>query len=159
MLFDTRLLNNSSSMFDRIDADAHLRAVIGEQFEKQVYKGQGILGRVIRRGKACAMRSLQDLKQQFSEPTYLGLQVVDVRKIVGSENRVTDFDADFTPRAMHLQNRWVSVAIAYIRDIALPPVELIQVGDEYYVRDGHHRISVARAMDQAMIHATVTRWG
>ena len=42
-------------------------------------------------------------------------------------------------------------------DIA-PPVELIQVGDLYFVRDGHHRISVARAMGQEAIEAKVTAW-
>jgi hypothetical protein len=40
----------------------------------------------------------------------------------------------------------------------LPPVELIQVGSVYFVRDGHHRISVARAMGQQEIEAVVTVW-
>jgi hypothetical protein len=40
----------------------------------------------------------------------------------------------------------------------LPPVELIQVGDVYFVRDGHHRISVARMMGQDSIDAEVTVW-
>jgi hypothetical protein len=52
--------------------------------------------------------------------------------------------------------RWLSVARALEKGVALPPVELIQLGDRYFVRDGHHRISVARAMRQDEIEATVT---
>jgi hypothetical protein len=52
----------------------------------------------------------------------------------------------------------MSIARARDRDKALPPVELIQVGDLYFVRDGHHRISVARAVGQRYIEAEVTAW-
>jgi hypothetical protein len=41
----------------------------------------------------------------------------------------------------------------------LPPVQLIQVGDAYFVRDGHHRISVAHHLGQASIDAEVLIWG
>jgi hypothetical protein len=43
--------------------------------------------------------------------------------------------------------------------IWLPPVRLIRVGDDYYVRDGHHRISVSRALCLGTITADVTVWG
>ena len=52
----------------------------------------------------------------------------------------------------------MSVTRAYLRGIGLPPVELIQIGEVYFVRDGHHRISVAAALGQQEIDAVVTIW-
>ena len=87
-----------------------------------------------------------------------GLQNVPIARIRGSEGRSRDFDAEFHPINERTEERWVSIASAQMLDKALPPVELIQVGDDYYVRDGHHRISVARALGQMAIEADVTVW-
>ena len=89
---------------------------------------------------------------------YAGIQSVPLAKIAGSEGRCDDFDADFRPLKSHNQDRWISVAIARSRDIALPAVELVQVKDAYFVRDGHHRISVAKLEGQLEIEAQVTVW-
>jgi hypothetical protein len=88
----------------------------------------------------------------------LGIRTVAISKIRGSESRSEDYDTDWHPLQQHNEDRWLSVAGAYLRGVALPPVELIQVGDVYYVRDGHHRISVARACGQVEIEAEVTVW-
>jgi hypothetical protein len=95
---------------------------------------------------------------QVQERSHAGLQVVLIAKIRGSEGRCTDFDADFRPLKRHTQDRWVSVAVAYSQDVALPAVELVHVGDRYFVRDGHHRISVAKMRGQLEIEAMVTVW-
>ncbi|HEX7974527.1 MAG TPA: hypothetical protein VF498_08980 [Anaerolineales bacterium] len=87
-----------------------------------------------------------------------GLQNVTIARIRGSEGRSKDFDAGFHPIHSRTQERWVSIATAQKLDVALPPVELIQVGDDYYVRDGHHRISVAKSLGQMVIEAEVTVW-
>ena len=87
-----------------------------------------------------------------------GIRTVSIDRIRGSENRCTDFDADFHPLCEHNRDRWLSIAQARQRGRALPPVALIQVGDLYFVRDGHHRISVARALGQKAIEATVVVW-
>ncbi len=87
-----------------------------------------------------------------------GLQIVPIAKIQGSEGRCLDFDAAFFPTQNRTEERWVSIATAMKLDVALPAVELIQVGDSYYVRDGHHRISVASAFGQMEIEALVTVW-
>ncbi len=87
-----------------------------------------------------------------------GLQLVPIRKIQGSEGRCSDFDTAFFPSQTRTEERWESIATAQKLDVALPPVELIQVGDTYYVRDGHHRISVARSLGQKEIEAEVTIW-
>lgn len=87
---------------------------------------------------------------------YAGLQTVGVACIVGTESRVDDFDAAFHPLSSHDRYRWVSMAQTFLRFRAVPPVELIQVGGAYFVRDGHHRVSVARTVGQALIEAEVT---
>jgi hypothetical protein len=84
-----------------------------------------------------------------------GVINVPICKIIGSESRVRDFDNAFRPLNDHTRDRWIGIAIARRNGVDLPPVELIQVGDEYYVRDGHHRISVARAAGQAEIEARI----
>jgi hypothetical protein len=55
-------------------------------------------------------------------------------------------------------SRWLRIAAARDQGKVLPPVVLVQVGDVYFVRDGHHRISVARALGQQDIEAQVTLW-
>jgi hypothetical protein len=87
---------------------------------------------------------------------YAGLQIVPICHIRGSQGRVYDFDRDFYPLQDHNQGRWLSVAEARHMGKSLPPVDLIQVGSIYFVQDGHHRISVARALGQRDIEAEVT---
>jgi hypothetical protein len=87
-----------------------------------------------------------------------GTRTVPIRQIRGSESRGTDFDRDFNPLQSHTRERWLGVAAARQRGRNLPPVALIQVGDLYFVRDGHHRISVARALGYATVEATVQVW-
>ena len=86
------------------------------------------------------------------------IQTVPLSQIRGSEGRSGDFDRDFNPLQDRCRQRWLNVAMARQRGKALPPVELIQVGQVYFVRDGHHRISVARALGQQAIEARVLVW-
>jgi hypothetical protein len=85
-------------------------------------------------------------------------RTVPICRIRGSESRGTDFDRDFNPLQTHTRERWLGIAAARQRGRNLPPVALIQVGDVYFVRDGHHRISVARALGYATVEATVEVW-
>jgi len=89
---------------------------------------------------------------------YGGIQSVPINWILGSESRSDDFDRDFCPLQDHNKGRWLRIAAARQRGEILPPVSLIQVGDLYFVRDGHHRISVARAEGQLYVEAEVTVW-
>lgn len=88
----------------------------------------------------------------------LGAQTVPIRQIRGSQGRCADFDRNFCPLQAHTRSRWLRVAAARRLGVALPLVELVQVGDVYFVRDGHHRISVARALGQTEIEAEVRVW-
>ena len=80
---------------------------------------------------------------------------VPIRQIKGTLGRSEDFDSSFSPLNERSRNRWISVATAYLLNIPLPAVELVQVGQAYYVRDGHHRISVAKAFRQEVIDACI----
>jgi hypothetical protein len=108
-------------------------------------------------------RHLFDLKEIEATCTvrarcHVGTRAVPIRQIRGSEGRCQDFDPCFRPLHTHNRGRWLSVAVARLRGVPMPPVELIQVGDLYFARDGHHRISVARALGQDEIDAVVTFW-
>jgi hypothetical protein len=87
---------------------------------------------------------------------YLGYQMVPLDKIVGSEGRFHEFDRAFYPRAARIKDRWLRIDQAHYDDVTLPPVELIKVGHSYFVRDGNHRVSVARARGHQVIDAYVT---
>lgn len=85
-----------------------------------------------------------------------GMRVVPLSEIVGSQDRACDFAPDFRPRQTHTRSRWIGIAAASLAGKPMPPVELVQVGNAYYVRDGHHRVSVARVTGQLHIDAHVT---
>jgi hypothetical protein len=89
---------------------------------------------------------------------YSGIQVVRISSIIGSEGRTDDFDMDFHPMSEASRERWVNMAIVHLSRLPLPPIQLIQIGDAYFVRDGHHRISVSRAFGQVAMDAEVITW-
>lgn len=111
-------------------------------------------------GRRQTLASLHEAAQgcPLAARHYAGIRLVSISEIIGSEGRQMDFDAAFNPLQTHNQDRWINVAAARLRGVALPPVELVQVDGKYYVRDGHHRISVAKAMGQREIEAEVTLW-
>jgi len=87
-----------------------------------------------------------------------GVRPVPIRQIRGSEGRSGYFDRDFNPLYDRARGRWVNIARARQQGQPLPPVVLVRVGDIYFVKDGHHRVSVARALGQREIEARVTGW-
>ncbi|MCX8012846.1 MAG: transcriptional regulator [Rectinema sp.] len=87
--------------------------------------------------------------------SYRGLVTVPLDHIVGSEGRYRDFTRFFFPKKEHLKTRWTSIDSLHYRDIILPPVLLYEMGGIYFVRDGNHRVSVARTLGQQYIDAEV----
>ena len=87
--------------------------------------------------------------------TYLGMQTIEVDKIIGSENRYRDFSAAFLPKHEMLRGRWTSVDQARLSDVVLPPISVFSLGGYYFVRDGNHRVSVARSQGAEFIDAEV----
>jgi hypothetical protein len=86
----------------------------------------------------------------------LGPQVVMLDTIVGSVDRTRDFDRNFRPTSPRTRGRWEGIATAMRRGQALPPISLYRIGEMHFVRDGHHRVSVARALGHKDIDAHVT---
>ena len=87
--------------------------------------------------------------------TYLGMRTIPVSRIIGSEGRYHDFSSAFYPKREQLRTRWVSVDSAIINDVILPPISVYSLGGYYFVRDGNHRVSVAKAKGMEFIDAEV----
>lgn len=92
----------------------------------------------------------------FVSERRIGLLVVALDAIVGSVDRAREFDRRFRPTSGRVRSRWEHIAAAMRRGETLPPVDLMRMGEIYFVRDGHHRVSVARALGHADIDAYVT---
>jgi hypothetical protein len=86
----------------------------------------------------------------------LGLQVVPLDAIVGTVDRTRDFDRQFRPTSGRVRARWERIAAAMRGGESLPPIDVYRIGDLHFVRDGHHRVSVARALGRRDIDAYVT---
>lgn len=84
-----------------------------------------------------------------------GLQVIPLDSIVGSVDRTRDFDRWFRPRSGRSRERWERLARAQRRGESIPPIDVYRVGDLHFVRDGHHRVSVAHALGFRSIDAYV----
>ncbi|MDR3303454.1 MAG: transcriptional regulator [Treponema sp.] len=102
--------------------------------------------------------SFKDVKEILKpkNEVYGGMQVVPLDRIVGSEGRYHDFNKHFLPRVEHIRTRWQKVDQARLRDVTLPPIQLYEIGGVYFVRDGNHRVSVARSQGGEVIDAEVT---
>jgi hypothetical protein len=109
-------------------------------------------------GRSSGLLDLEEVQSQASitNSRYAGTRSVSIDRIQGSQGRSADFDAHFHPLHERTQDRWMSILAAMQNGVILPPVELVQVGERYFVRDGHHRISVARALGQIDVDAEVT---
>jgi hypothetical protein len=87
---------------------------------------------------------------------HVGLRVIPLDAIVGSVDRTRDFDRSFRPTSRRVRQRWEGIAAATRRGEAMPPIEVYKVGDLFFVKDGHHRVSVARTTGNDVIEADVT---
>src|SRR5436309_1427314 len=84
-----------------------------------------------------------------------GVREVEIDQIVGSVGRYRDFDRAFLPRQARTRGRWESIDTAYLTHVELPPIELYKIGETYFVKDGNHRVSVARERGQVFVDARV----
>jgi len=86
----------------------------------------------------------------------VGLQSIPIESIVGTVDRSKEFDREFRPTSGRVRGRWQRIAEAQRRGRDMPPISVFRVGDLHFVRDGHHRVSVARAQGRSHIDAYVT---
>lgn len=87
---------------------------------------------------------------------YLGVQMIAIDKIAGSTGRYSEFNRAFLPTQEFIRERWKGVYQA-AHETGFPPIDVYQIGDVYFVRDGHHRVSVLKELGATEVEATVTR--
>lgn len=85
------------------------------------------------------------------------LQDVELEHVIGSLDRAEDYTADFLPRVGSDEERWARVRVALDSLEGMPPVELYEYDGEFYVKDGHHRVSVMKRLGLRRVEAYVTR--
>lgn len=121
------------------------------------------LARIVRQGGS---RDLLPLDQAIERlrpfaRRYVGIRPIPVSQVVGTEGRGGDFDRDFQPRRPSVRERWRRVERAF-PEAGFPPIVVYQLGDAYFVIDGHHRVAIARQQGVETIDAEVTelkaRW-
>ena len=108
-------------------------------------------------GRRNPLRTLTDADGATRGPARL--EVIPTDAIVGSVEPTIVFDGRFRPLSEHVRPRWQRIALAHRTGVSLPPITVIERPDGYYVVDGRHRVSVARAMGLRDIEARVTPAG
>jgi hypothetical protein len=86
----------------------------------------------------------------------VGLQTIPLDSIVGTVDRTRGFDRSFRPTSRAVRERWERIATAQRKGEPMPPIQVYRIGDLNFVKDGHHRVSVARAQGRGEIDAQVT---
>ena len=90
------------------------------------------------------------------EERYAGLQTIPLDSVLGTVDRKQGFDRQFRPDdGPRRAARWERIANAVRRGEAMPPISVYRIGEVHFVRDGHHRVSVARALGRTDIDAYV----
>lgn len=111
-------------------------------------------------GRPTDLLSFEEVKHnlRLQDSSYKGLQEIELDKIVGSIGRYRDFTRSFLPKNDQTQERWRRVDAVATDLQGLPPIDVYKVGDVYFVRDGNHRVSVARLHNAKTIEAYVTEY-
>jgi hypothetical protein len=86
----------------------------------------------------------------------LGLELITLDSIVGTVDRAREFDRSFLPTSTRVRERWQRINLAQRKGEAMPPIDVYRIGELHFVKDGHHRVSVARALGHRDINAYVT---
>ena len=95
-------------------------------------------------------------KLQVRGQHYVGIQTIPLDKIAGSVGRYHEFNRAFLPTQEFIRERWKRVYEAVHSPEGFPPIDVYKIGDVYFVRDGHHRVSVLKELGATTIEATVT---
>jgi hypothetical protein len=104
--------------------------------------------------------SFDDVRRELvaNNRLHRGTRVVEADEIVGSVGRWDEFDRSFLPARASVGHKWKRIDRAFQRGEDLPPVELYEIGDAYFVVDGHHRVSVARYHHVPTLEAAVAQF-
>jgi nucleotide-binding universal stress UspA family protein len=109
-------------------------------------------------GRSLNLLSFEEVRHKLraTDMAERGLQEIPLTAIIGTTGRYSEFTRTFLPRRGVNEERWAGVKQAVTDTAGLPPIQVYKVGDAYFVRDGHHRISVARELGAESISAYVT---
>jgi uncharacterized ParB-like nuclease family protein len=116
--------------------------------------------RTVLTGRAQRLRSIEPVLRAagLEGRSFGGVREIPVDRIVGSvapDAKTGDFDPGFLPVNRRLRERWTRIYQAMVEGDELPPIDVYKVDDNYYVIDGHHRVSVARNLGRPAINARV----
>jgi len=137
------------SHWTRLEADRAFTAA------SRARRRAALLGRVRRPGRAiCGLPVYDEAIRRRSGPR--GVTEIPLEAIAGTTepNRAAQFDQYFRPKPL-TRGRWQRVWLAVQQGVTLPPISVVQIGDAYAIRDGHHRVSVAKARGALTITALV----
>ncbi len=138
------ILDGSQGVSGRIFRSAQRRAFV-----------QDVLAELS--GRSSNLLSFEQVREQLKLTVPVqeaSIQEIPLDKIVGSVGRYRDFNRAFLPRAQIDPGRWIRIEQLQGK-VDLPPIDVFKVGDVYFVRDGNHRVSVARARKYKTIRARV----
>jgi hypothetical protein len=144
------MLTTGSTLIDAERAFAHAA---------RARRREALLRRVLRRCAECARLAVYDERSAARvsrRPARAGVRAIPLDAITATvePSRADVFDCAWRP-GRSARTRWQRVWLAESRGVVLPPVSVVAVGDEYAIRDGHHRVSVARARGALSIDAVV----
>lgn len=110
-------------------------------------------------GKSADLLSYEQVRQMLRGKTGqdAGLKEIPLDAIVGSVGRYSDFTRSFLPLQDKSEHRWARIETKVTDMAGLPPIEVYQIGNAFFVRDGNHRVSVALQLGASHIEAYVTR--
>jgi hypothetical protein len=108
-------------------------------------------------GRARTLLSLDDVLRAAGKEGQVdrGIRRIPLAQVRGSEGRSNEFDAAFLPVNPRLKERWARLDNLMQQGMEMPPIEVYELGGLYFVKDGHHRVSVARHLGQETIRANV----
>lgn len=148
-------------LLSRLSALVVLAAVAGRI--RRAWRGHAMEERSRREAERTVLPSLYDTHPGAGTAPRraVGIRSVPIDRIVGTLRNPSQNTADFLPlprlRGQNWRARWQRINGAMDRLAMLPPIDLVQVGDDYYVEDGHNRVAAARQADAVEIDANVTQ--
>jgi nucleotide-binding universal stress UspA family protein len=141
-----------------MDQELHTLSEAIDDFHKA--RSQAALKEILARitGESTQLLSFDEVRQKLKVKGSFerGLRDIPLDTIIGSLGRYNDFTRDFLPKQDMDEARWARVRSAVTGPVGLDPIEVYQIGEAYFVKDGNHRVSVARQLGATHIQAYVT---
>ena len=137
---DSMLISKAQNDFDRAKRAADWQYAVGILTKKDYH-----------------LIDYNEVRSRLSDTCNLPIvhKEIPIQSIVGSVSRNTDFTRTFLPKLIHDRERWVKVKLANESSEGVPPIEVYQIGNVYFVLDGHHRVSVMKSYGAEFISANV----